>query len=78
MMSSPSIRDVELPMPLEEGKHYVAFDDMDDMVEKIRYYLSHEDERLKIAAAGKRLFDEYYNPERHGQEILAALTQIQS
>lgn len=73
LMSGPSIRDVELPMPLVEGVHYVAFDDLDDMVEKIRYYLDHEDERLKIAAAGKELFSEYYDPISHGQQLLRIL-----
>ncbi len=76
MMSDASITELELPMPLEEGKHYVAFSDLDDMVEKIRYYLTHENERLKIAAAGKHLFDEYYNPTKHGEEILMRLEQV--
>ena len=76
MMSGPSIREVELPVPLEEGKHYVAFDDLDDMVEKIRYYLAHEDERSKIAAAGKALFDEYYDPVRHGALIKSRLLNM--
>ncbi|MFW0871387.1 MAG: glycosyltransferase [Patescibacteria group bacterium] len=73
ILSSPTIRDLELPIPLEEGKHYVAFDDLDDMVAKIRYYLEHEEERKQIAQAGKELFDTYYNPEKHGQEIRKAL-----
>ena len=76
MMSSPSIREVELPMPLKENVHYVAFDNLDDMVEKIRYYLTHEDERLRIATAGKKLFDEFYNSKRHGQEIAGDLQRI--
>ena len=73
MMSGPSIRELELPMPLEENKHYVAFDNLDDMVEKIRYYLEHDAERKKIAAAGKELFDTYYDPVRHGKELRRAL-----
>ena len=31
------------------------------------YYLEHKDEREQIARAGKELFDEYYDPERHGR-----------
>jgi hypothetical protein len=76
MLSHNSIDELELPMPLTEGKHYVSFSDVDDMVEKIRYYLAHEDERLKIAAAGKALFDEYYDSVRHGQDISAALQAV--
>lgn len=77
MLSHNSIDELELPMPLEEGKHYVSFADVDEMVEKIHYYLKHEDERRAIAMAGKQLFDEYYDPERHGKEITARLQQIQ-
>ena len=32
----------------------LAFRDDDDCVEKIRYYLDHEDDRKAIAAAGQR------------------------
>ena len=36
----------------ELGKEVVCFDDVDDLIEKARYYLRHEDERLAIAEAG--------------------------
>lgn len=42
----------ESETPFKDGVHYVMYDDMDDMIEKARYYLAHEDEREKIAAAG--------------------------
>jgi spore maturation protein CgeB len=38
----------------EDGKHLVLYDSLNDMVEKARYYLSHDDERRKIAEAGYR------------------------
>lgn len=37
----------------EDGKECVFFDDTSDLVEKIRYYLVHEEERRAIAAAGR-------------------------
>ena len=46
------------------------------MVDKIRYYLAYEDERQKIAGGGKQLFDEYYNPKRHGATLLSALKGV--
>jgi hypothetical protein len=73
VLSGPSIRNLDLIIPLKENKHYVAFDDLDDMVAKIRYYLAHDTERLAIARAGRELFFEYYDPQRHGQQILSAL-----
>ena len=35
-----------------EGKHFVGYSNMDDMIEKARYYLDHDAEREAIAAAG--------------------------
>jgi hypothetical protein len=36
----------------EDKKHLVLYDNLDDMVEKAKYYLDHDDEREKIAQAG--------------------------
>jgi len=38
----------------EEGKEIVCFETQEEMIEKIRYYLAHEDERLRIAAAARQ------------------------
>jgi spore maturation protein CgeB len=35
----------------EPGKEFVAFDDLEDCVEKAKYYLAHETERARIAKA---------------------------
>ena len=42
----------ELEQHYEIGKEIVCFDDVDDLIEKVRYYLCHEDERAEIAQAG--------------------------
>ncbi len=36
-----------------DGEHLVTFSDADDLREKARYYLAHDDERLRIAAAAR-------------------------
>jgi spore maturation protein CgeB len=36
----------------EIGKEIVTFDSVDDLIQKIRYYLSHEEDRAAIATAG--------------------------
>lgn len=36
----------------EDGKHLVLYRNDEEMIEKIRYYLTHDEERERIAAAG--------------------------
>jgi spore maturation protein CgeB len=43
-----------LPEFFEPGREVVAYDGVDDLVEKIRHFLEHDDERRRIAAAGQR------------------------
>lgn len=40
-------------MPYEDGRHLVCWDSLPELVEKIRYYLSHEQERKQIAKQGE-------------------------
>jgi spore maturation protein CgeB len=43
-----------LPDFFEPGREVVAYDGVDDLVEKIRHFLEHDEERRCIAAAGQR------------------------
>jgi hypothetical protein len=42
-----------LPELFEPGREVVAYDGPDDLVQKVRHYLAHDDERERIAAAGQ-------------------------
>ncbi len=42
----------ELPELLEIGKHLDAYEDRKELIEKIKYYLDHDDERMEIAHNG--------------------------
>jgi spore maturation protein CgeB len=44
----------ELAEHFEVGKECVVFQSETDLLEKIRYYLDHPDERLAIALAGQK------------------------
>lgn len=76
MLSSNSITELDLVVPIKDGTHYECFSSNKELVDKIHYYLSHEDERLAIAKAGKHLFDQYYSTERHGKELLQRFSQV--
>lgn len=69
MLSSPAIRGIQLPMNLIENTHYVCFEGLDDMVDKVRYYLTHDAERETIAQAGRNLFEAEYDLKKHGEYI---------
>ena len=50
---------------LVPGEHYVEIaEDLSDLREKIRHYFAHEDERARIAAAGRDYFDKYLHAEQ--------------
>lgn len=54
-----------LHVPLVPGIHYVEIKpDLSDLLEKVRYYLQREDQRNRIAAAGRDYFDKYLHHEQ--------------
>ncbi len=50
----------------EDGKHLVTYKTLDEMVEKARYYIEHDDEREKIAKAG---YDEFISKHTYKHRI---------
>ena len=54
----------------EDGKEVVLYRNEQEFVEKIEYYLSHEDERLQIANAG------YERVMRDGHEVCDRVKQV--
>lgn len=76
MLSTPALREIELPMPAQEGVHYVSFESRSDLMDKIRHYIDHEDERLRIATEGRRLFEKYYSFEKHGSYLKKTIAAL--
>ena len=70
MMCERSINQVELPIPIKDGKHFISFENNEDLLEKINFYLKNKDLRFNIALNGRRLLEEYYSPKKHGDFIL--------
>jgi hypothetical protein len=69
MMCESSINQLELPLPLKEGKHFISFDNKEDLLEKINFYLENKKLRLDIALNGRKLLEEHYSPKNHGDII---------
>lgn len=61
----------ELPYYFEEGKDLVCFDGIDDLREKVGYYLSHEEERQEIAWNGYEKVKEKHSYIERIQTLLA-------
>ena len=76
MISSPSIKEVSLLLPAKENIHYVSYNSIDDLSEKIKFYLKNDSAREKIAKNGKEMFDKYYDPQQHGLEIKRTIEKI--
>ena len=69
-LSSPSIRELALPGGAKEYEHFVCFDDLDDLIDKIRYYAIADDERRAIARAGRRLFERTFDFKQYGAFVV--------
>ncbi len=55
-----------------EGEDYVAFSSEEELLEKVKYYLEHEDERQKISESGKRKAKQKFNGKQFWDEILSS------
>jgi len=73
MLSRAMLLETENPQTaslFEEGKDYVSFSSKEDMVDKIRYYLKNDEERMRIAENGRRKMIECYNHQIYWDKIL--------
>ena len=46
---------------IKEGQHYVGYDSLDELVSKLKYYLEHDAERLRIANRGTRYVRQHHS-----------------
>jgi spore maturation protein CgeB len=60
-----------LPELFEPGAELVVYEDSDDLVDKLRHYLQHEEERVRVAAAGQRRTLGEHTYERRTAKLVA-------
>ena len=70
MLCQNSINDLELPLPLVDGKHFVSFKNKGDLIEKINFYLKNNRLRNEIALNGRKVLEEHYSPKKHGEFLI--------
>lgn len=68
----------EIPYYFKEGEDLVCFDGVDDLREKVGYYLLHEEERLAIAENGYRKVKEENNYIKRIRTILETVARADS
>ena len=68
----------EIPYFFKEGEDLVCFDGIDDLREKVGYYLSHEEERRAIAQNGYQKVKEKHGYIERIWEMLAQIEQAQA
>ena len=73
MICDKSINEIELPLPIRENEHFITFDDRDDLLEKIKFYLNRQDLRSKIALNGRLALEKNYSPKNHGNKIIKTI-----
>ena len=73
MLSEKSMNELELPIPLVDGKHFVSFKDKEELIEKIDYYLKNKQQRNEIALNGRKVLEEHYSPKRHGEFLMSKI-----
>lgn len=67
----------EMPYYFEEGKDLVFFDGVEDMCEKVAYYLEHEEERKRIAENGYRKVKEHHTYVHRVSEMLRIIEAVE-
>ncbi len=65
----------ELPLYFEEGKDFVCFDGVEDLREKTRYYLEHEEERSAIARSGYEKVKAHHSYVERIQKMLRIIAE---
>lgn len=66
----------ELPEYFTIGQDLDVYESEEDLLEKIHYYLSHEEERRQIAENGRNKVRKYYTWKQRIEDIMAIMEQV--
>ena len=57
--------------PYIDGEDFIVYNDNRELIEKIEYYLSHEEEAQRIADNGYKKLLQYHTTEKRAAEFLS-------
>ena len=66
----------EIAEYFDDGKELVMYTDMADLLAKVDYYLSHDEERKQIAANGRQKIEEEYCLTKRVKEMLTVIKYL--
>jgi spore maturation protein CgeB len=61
------------PAYMEDGKNMITYSNVDDMVNKIAWFLDHEAERREIAQSGTTMLVQHYSKECQWNDFVSLL-----
>lgn len=67
----------EIPEYFEIGRELETYESLEELEQKIRYYLSHEDERIEIALNGYEKVARHHTYELRAAEMIRVLSSLQ-
>ena len=70
LICDKEINEIELPLPIKDGEHFVTYENEEDLYEKINYFLKNDNLRSEIALNGRKQLEKYYSPKKHGENLL--------
>ena len=66
----------EIAEMFEDGIELVMYTDTEDMLQKAEYYMSHEEERMRIAQAGYEKVRQHFNIQKRMKELIEKIDTV--
>lgn len=70
LMAHSKIREIEIPIPMEEEKHFLCYSNASELAEKIQSCIDNPNKSNSIALDGRDIFKKYYSTDVHASHIL--------
>lgn len=76
LLAHANLRDIWLPLSMREHEHFECYTDVDNLLDKINYFIRNPAEANQISVNGYEVFQREYSPVYHGNYIRRNLTEL--